>query len=246
VSSLAALTTLNFGQRINVTDEGMLAVSRLIALTHLYLSWCYTVTAEGLRSPRWTMNAHRLAERCGRGGWWVGTRQMDVGVGSFVLANAVLSRQSRGLSAGARSFRAVLPLLALGFARLVATTATSYQVASPHPGSQFPVPGCAMESSRATPQAVRGWDRPPCTLFKIQSCYSLGSAFEEAAFQTLTHRLMYHGHSNVLGPSRCKKRALRSCRWRAGLFLLWLQLCRPCLPLLTSGVVSTEAERILR
>lgn len=164
----------------------MLAVSRLIALTHLYLSWCYTVTAEGLRSPRWTMNAHRLAERCGRGGWWVGTRQMDVGVGSFVLANAVLSRQSRGLSAGARSFRAVLPLLALGFARLVATTATSYQVASPHPGSQFPVPGCAMESSRATPQAVRGWDRPPCRLCKIQSCFCLGSAFEQPAFQIRT------------------------------------------------------------
>jgi hypothetical protein len=32
--------------------------------------------------------------------------------------------------------------------------------------------------SVATPQAARGWARPPCRHFKLQSCARLGSAFE--------------------------------------------------------------------
>jgi hypothetical protein len=40
-------------------------------------------------------------------------------------------------------------------------------------------------SSVATPQTARGWARPPCTHFNIQSCCCLGSASEVAAFQTL-------------------------------------------------------------
>jgi hypothetical protein len=39
-------------------------------------------------------------------------------------------------------------------------------------------------SERRPPHAARGWARPPCRPFKIQSCCCLGSAFELAAFQT--------------------------------------------------------------
>lgn len=54
---------------------------------------------------------------------------MDVGVGSFVLANAVVSREARGLPVAPQPLlRSVGPLLVLGVGRLVATTATSYHV----------------------------------------------------------------------------------------------------------------------
>jgi hypothetical protein len=36
------------------------------------------------------------------------------------------------------------------------------------------------QQSVATPQAARGWARPPCRHFKTQSCCCLGSAFEVA------------------------------------------------------------------
>ena len=53
--------------------------------------------------------------------------------------------------------------------------------------------GCSVSSSAgggqqsvATPQATRGWARPPCRHFKTLSCCCLGSALEVAAFQTRT------------------------------------------------------------
>mmetsp|Transcript_27864 Transcript_27864/g.53010 ORF Transcript_27864/g.53010 Transcript_27864/m.53010 type:complete len:405 (-) Transcript_27864:147-1361(-) len=63
-----------------------------------------------------------------------GTGLMDVGVGSFVLANAVPSKEARGVAPPdwwdhlCCSLRSVCPLLTLGAARLLATSAFSYQV----------------------------------------------------------------------------------------------------------------------
>jgi hypothetical protein len=45
------------------------------------------------------------------------------------------------------------------------------------------------QRSVATPQAARGWARPPCRHFKIQSCCCLGSALEVAAFSH-PHRVL--------------------------------------------------------
>ncbi|XP_062073592.1 uncharacterized protein At4g17910 [Humulus lupulus] len=59
-----------------------------------------------------------------------GTGLMDVGVGSFVLANSLVSRQARNISS--MKFKtAVLstsPLLTLGFVRLLSTAGVNYQV----------------------------------------------------------------------------------------------------------------------
>ena len=54
-------------------------------------------------------------------------------------------------------------------------------------GTEGAWPGCSVSSSRASPphRRARGWTRPPCRHFKIQSCCCLGSTFEVAAFQTL-------------------------------------------------------------
>jgi hypothetical protein len=41
------------------------------------------------------------------------------------------------------------------------------------------------QRSVATPQAARGWARPPCRHFKIQSCYCLGPAFRGGGFPNL-------------------------------------------------------------
>ena len=41
------------------------------------------------------------------------------------------------------------------------------------------------QQSVGTPQTARGWVRPPCEHFKIQSCCCLVSVFEVAAFRTL-------------------------------------------------------------
>ncbi|KAL1553614.1 hypothetical protein AAHA92_14269 [Salvia divinorum] len=59
-----------------------------------------------------------------------GTGLMDLGVGAFVVANALVSRQARGianmtLSTGLRS---TSPLIILGFTRLVSTSSVNYQV----------------------------------------------------------------------------------------------------------------------
>ncbi|PWZ06568.1 hypothetical protein Zm00014a_030522 [Zea mays] len=59
-----------------------------------------------------------------------GSGIMDLGVGSFVVANALVSRQARNIAS--MSFKAVLcsisPLVFLGFARIISTWGVDYQV----------------------------------------------------------------------------------------------------------------------
>ncbi|XP_019190986.1 PREDICTED: uncharacterized protein At4g17910 isoform X2 [Ipomoea nil] len=59
-----------------------------------------------------------------------GTSLMDLGVGSFVLANSLVSRQARGISTLkiTNSLRSTSPLIFLGFARLISTSSVDYQV----------------------------------------------------------------------------------------------------------------------
>lgn len=59
-----------------------------------------------------------------------GTGLMDLGVGSFVLANSLVSHQARGISRMSlrNAVRSCSPLILLGFARLVFTSGVDYQV----------------------------------------------------------------------------------------------------------------------
>ncbi|XP_031098352.1 uncharacterized protein At4g17910 isoform X2 [Ipomoea triloba] len=59
-----------------------------------------------------------------------GTSLMDLGVGSFVLANSLVSRQARGISTLkiSNSLCSASPLIFLGFARLISTSSVDYQV----------------------------------------------------------------------------------------------------------------------
>ncbi|XP_052483700.1 uncharacterized protein At4g17910 isoform X3 [Gossypium raimondii] len=61
-----------------------------------------------------------------------GTSLMDLGVGSFVLMNAVTSRQARNIKSSMSwwkaAFKSTTPLLLLGFARLASTLSLDYQV----------------------------------------------------------------------------------------------------------------------
>ncbi|XP_059641863.1 uncharacterized protein At4g17910 isoform X3 [Cornus florida] len=59
-----------------------------------------------------------------------GTSLMDIGVGLFVLANSLVSRQARGISTMKlkSALLSTSPLIFLGFARLVTTTSVDYQV----------------------------------------------------------------------------------------------------------------------
>ncbi|KAL1531868.1 hypothetical protein AAHA92_31955 [Salvia divinorum] len=59
-----------------------------------------------------------------------GTSLMDLGVGSFVVSNALVSRQARGIAnmTLSRGLRSTSPLIILGFARLVSTSSVNYQV----------------------------------------------------------------------------------------------------------------------
>ncbi|OAY78700.1 Uncharacterized protein ACMD2_02163 [Ananas comosus] len=59
-----------------------------------------------------------------------GTGLMDLGVGSFVVANALVSRQARNLNSvrWMDVLRSVSPLVILGFGRLIFTTGVDYQV----------------------------------------------------------------------------------------------------------------------
>ncbi|KAL3631365.1 hypothetical protein CASFOL_024349 [Castilleja foliolosa] len=59
-----------------------------------------------------------------------GTSLMDLGVGSFVVANSLVSRQARGISNMSLGYalRSTSPLIILGFARLISTSSVNYQV----------------------------------------------------------------------------------------------------------------------
>uniref|UniRef100_A0A2P2KQ36 GPI-anchored wall transfer protein 1 n=1 Tax=Rhizophora mucronata TaxID=61149 RepID=A0A2P2KQ36_RHIMU len=61
-----------------------------------------------------------------------GTSLMDLGVGSFIMANSLVSRQARGVSLVnlKNTFLSTGPLLLLGFGRLVSTRSVDYQVHS--------------------------------------------------------------------------------------------------------------------
>ncbi|KAF6999445.1 hypothetical protein CFC21_015473 [Triticum aestivum] len=55
---------------------------------------------------------------------------MDLGVGSFVVANALVSRQAQNIASmrWKAALRSVSPLVFLGFARLISTSGVDYQV----------------------------------------------------------------------------------------------------------------------
>ncbi|KAI3467046.1 hypothetical protein Pfo_023709 [Paulownia fortunei] len=59
-----------------------------------------------------------------------GTSLMDLGVGSFVVANSLVSRQARGISNMTlrNALRSTSPLIILGFGRLISTSSVNYQV----------------------------------------------------------------------------------------------------------------------
>lgn len=59
-----------------------------------------------------------------------GTGWMDLGVGSFVLMNALVSRQARNVHSGGwkTALQSTCPLILLGFGRLVSTRGIDYQV----------------------------------------------------------------------------------------------------------------------
>ncbi|KMS97594.1 hypothetical protein BVRB_5g125630 isoform B [Beta vulgaris subsp. vulgaris] len=59
-----------------------------------------------------------------------GTSWMDLGVGSFVVANALVSRQARNVHSGGwkTALQSTCPLILLGVARLASTTGVDYQV----------------------------------------------------------------------------------------------------------------------
>ncbi|GLT72569.1 hypothetical protein SLA2020_444930 [Shorea laevis] len=59
-----------------------------------------------------------------------GTSLMDLGVGSFVLVNSLVSRQARNVSAmnWRTALQSTSPLIILGFVRLVSTAGVDYQV----------------------------------------------------------------------------------------------------------------------
>ncbi|KAK4799819.1 hypothetical protein SAY86_025184 [Trapa natans] len=59
-----------------------------------------------------------------------GTSLMDLGVGSFIVANALVSRQARNVSSAniKSALKATSPLILLGFGRLLSTSSVDYQV----------------------------------------------------------------------------------------------------------------------
>lgn len=59
-----------------------------------------------------------------------GTGLMDLGVGSFVFANAIVSRQARNIQSmnWKTALKSTSPLILLGFGRIVSTTGVDYQV----------------------------------------------------------------------------------------------------------------------
>jgi hypothetical protein len=95
----------------------------------------------------------------------------------------------------------------------------------------------------------RGWVRPPCRHFKIQSCCCLGSAFEAAAFQTLANTKPNPWQAQPRGawcggheppphrPSRASLCLVRSSPSRHGYLLLHGHRLPP-LPLLAAPAPS--------
>ncbi|KAL3330891.1 hypothetical protein AABB24_034625 [Solanum stoloniferum] len=59
-----------------------------------------------------------------------GTGLMDIGVGSFIVANALVSRQARGIAKTnlRNAISSTCPLIVLGFARIFFTSSVDYQV----------------------------------------------------------------------------------------------------------------------
>ncbi|KAM3388243.1 hypothetical protein ACQJBY_010804 [Aegilops geniculata] len=59
-----------------------------------------------------------------------GSGIMDLGVGSFVVANALVSRQARNITSmrWKAALKSISPLVFLGFARLISTSGVDYQV----------------------------------------------------------------------------------------------------------------------
>ncbi|XP_015085380.1 uncharacterized protein At4g17910 isoform X2 [Solanum pennellii] len=59
-----------------------------------------------------------------------GTGLMDIGVGSFIVANALVSRQARGIAKTnlRTAISSTCPLIVLGFARIFFTSSVDYQV----------------------------------------------------------------------------------------------------------------------
>ncbi|XP_065856322.1 uncharacterized protein At4g17910 [Euphorbia lathyris] len=59
-----------------------------------------------------------------------GTSLMDLGVGSFILANSLVSRQARSVSVVSlkAAIKSTTPLLLLGFGRILSTRSVDYQV----------------------------------------------------------------------------------------------------------------------
>ncbi|XP_060207614.1 uncharacterized protein At4g17910 isoform X2 [Lycium barbarum] len=59
-----------------------------------------------------------------------GTGLMDIGVGSFIVANALVSRQARGIAKTnlRNAISSTCPLIVLGFARVFFTSSVDYQV----------------------------------------------------------------------------------------------------------------------
>ncbi|KAM3322315.1 putative protein isoform X1 [Capsicum chacoense] len=59
-----------------------------------------------------------------------GTGLMDIGVGSFIVANALVSRQARGIAKMnlRNAISSTCPLIVLGFARIFFTSSVDYQV----------------------------------------------------------------------------------------------------------------------
>jgi hypothetical protein len=82
------------------------------------------------------------------------------------------------------------------------------------------VPNSGEQKSVTTPQAARGWARPPCRHFKDQSCILPGSAFEvTAAFQTLARAHQYTGRRpRKIHPRSNMDRNTLSC---AASYLSW-------------------------
>ena len=93
--------------------------------------------------------------------------------------------------------------MALPCAGLDAVNALQISASSTAPG------GVPNQWSVATPQAASGWARPPCRLFKIQSCERLGCAFEAAAFQT---KHQAHGGTELRASALCGW-SVRLPRW---------------------------------